>query len=171
MEAILERGYGVLRWWTKEFWVLPPPRSLNASLTGLCRLIGCATMLALTRFGLAGGLAMDGGTAAVQLALLVVLAVSLGNLAKEVAFGICAVVVNRCGHLFSRRGLTIDGRRFRETQYPDGTWIRFETGPTGTMCEWTNKLGICNRIDVGPRADSARPPIAAAGASRPRSDR
>jgi hypothetical protein len=124
--------------------------------TSVCRVIGVGVILGIAYACLSDGLAPDLLAAATQCVLAAVLGVMLGNLAKEVAFDCFAQVFGRLGRDFMRTGRTVDGRIYRKTLYPDGTWFRSESGPRGTVCEWTDASGACNRIETGPRERSGR---------------
>jgi hypothetical protein len=57
---------------------------------------------------------------------------------------------------YSRTGTLPGGRSYRETFYANGMRYRCETGPKGTVCEWTDTSGAWNRIETratrrGPR--------------------
>jgi hypothetical protein len=145
---MLQRAFWLFRWWATEFLALPAPRDPVSSLTALCRLSGCATMLALVRFGLDAPVATDTTTAAVRWVLLLLIATLLGNLAKELAFVVCADIMNWCGQPFFRGSHTVDGRQVREAHLPDGTWIRYESGRGASVCEWTEASGACKRITI-----------------------
>lgn len=161
---MLKRAFWVLRWWVSEFCAIPAPLNLVAGLTALCRLAGCSVLLALIRLAPDAAVARDLPMAAVRGALLVLLAILLGNLAKELAFVICADIANWCGQSFLRTGFTLDGRQVCEIRFPNGTWVRYESGRGTSVCEWTEVSGACKRITLGPggrRAESASHAVAA----------
>lgn len=78
-----------------------------------------------------------------------------GFLATESAIVCCAHVFGWFRRDFSRSGLMLDGSAYREVFHPDGTWMRFESGPRGTICEWTDSSGAFNRVVTGPREPQA----------------
>jgi hypothetical protein len=86
--------------------------------------------------------------ALIQVGVAVLTAVLFGNIAKEFAFDLCARLILWSGRSFVRNGLTVGGKTFSEIQFRDGTWVRSETGSTGTFCEWRQQDGRCNRFEV-----------------------
>ena len=78
------------------------------------------------------------------------------NLFTSKGFALAQRLTNSLGYRFRREGVMLDGKRFCETHYPDGTWMRTEHGPEGTVCEWTDELGACNRIVTAPVRHRAR---------------
>ena len=149
------RAYWASRWFAYEFLAIAVGRSPSAILTSSCRVLGIVVMLAIARISLSNGLTTGALNAATQCVFIGLVAILLGNLAKETAIDLGARVMNSLGRDFSRTGATLGGNVYRETLYSDGTWIRCESGPAGTVCEWTDTSGACNRIVTGPQD---RPP-------------
>lgn len=147
---IANRIYGLVRWFAHEFLSIAIGLDASSILTSLCRLLGVAVIVAVVRISLSQGLAAGALAATTQCAFVGVLAVSLGNLAKELAIDLSARVLAWFRRDLPRRGVTLDGKTYSETLYSDGTWIRCESSLAGTVCEWTDTSGACNRIVTGP---------------------
>ena len=145
------RAYWPLRWFAHEFLRISIRLDASSILTSLCRLFGVAIILAIVRFTLSGGLAPASVAALLQCGLAALLAVLIGNIAKEMAIELCAGAMRLCGRDFSRIGATLDGGTYRETLHVDGTWIRCVSRPAGSVCEWTDRWGACYQIVTGPR--------------------
>lgn len=111
----------------------------------LCRLSGCATIGCVMRMGLSGPSPPQLPGSIVLLAGVFILAVLVGNIAKEIAVACCGHLSNWLGRSFRRTGLTLGGTVFRELRRADGTWRRYEMRPTSIVCEWTNRRGECHK--------------------------
>jgi hypothetical protein len=145
------RCWWALRWFAVEFLVIAIRRDASSILTGACRLIGCAALGGVLWLTLSGGVSESALPATIQYVSSALLAVALGNVAREFASSVCAQVMGWGGRDFTRKGATLNGKTYRETLHPDGTWFRCESGPEGTICEWTDTHGACNRVVTGPR--------------------
>jgi hypothetical protein len=150
------RCWWAVRWFGVEFLRLAVRRDMSSLLSVACRVIGCAAIGGVLWLTLSGGLVEGLAEPAIQYVASMLLAVALGNVAREFAISCCAQVMSWMGRDFTRRGATLDGKTYVETQHPDGTWIRCVSGPEGTVCEWTDTYGACNKVITGPRKD--RPP-------------
>jgi hypothetical protein len=141
-------GFHVLKWFVHEFLLLTVRPAAGSRLASLCRFIGCAAILASLRVELRDGLLPSTTGAAIQLGIAVLTAILLGNVAKEFTFDLFARLTLCSGRAFVRSGLTASGKTFWEVQFRDGTWMRCETESTQAICEWTERDGQCNRIEV-----------------------
>jgi hypothetical protein len=152
LDHIAKRAWWAVRWFAHEFlWIAARP-SAAAVLISIARLVGLSILLAVGHLSMSDGLAPGMPQATTHFILALLLAVSLGNLAKECTVTLCARALALLGRDFLRRGATLDGKHFCETFYADGTWIRCESGPEATVCEWTDGSGAINRIVTRPRA-------------------
>jgi hypothetical protein len=103
-------------------------------------------------------------------------AVLIGNIARELMFGVCSSVATWMGHAFHRDGVTLGGRTFLEIHYPEMTWVRCECAVDEFSYEWTEPTGRCNRVDVrfrpnsGQAMDELRPVVRVITAPRMTSD-
>ena len=150
-----ERCWWAVRWFAHEFLIIAIRRDASSVLIGVCRLIGCAAMGGVLWLTLSGGVSEGALPAAIQYVSSALLAIALGNVPRELAISVCAQAMGWCGRDFTRKGVMLNGKTYRETLHPDGTWFRCESGPEGTVCEWTDTHGACNRVVTGPRrADS-----------------
>jgi hypothetical protein len=143
-------GFHALKWFVHEFLLLTVRPAAGSRLAGLCRVIGCAAVVASLRVELRDGLLPNTTGAAIQLGVAVLTAILLGNVAKEFAFDVFARLTLWSGRTFVRSGLTASGKTFWEAQFRDGTWMRCETESTQSICEWTERDGRCNRLEVRP---------------------
>jgi hypothetical protein len=155
---IVMRASWALRWFAYEFFSIAIGRSASAILTSVCRVLGVGVMLAVARIALSNGLTTGALAAVEQCVFVGAVAVLLGNLVKESAIDLGARVLGWSGRDFSRSGATLQGKVYRETLYADGTWIRCESGPDGTVCEWTDRSGVCNRIETRVSGGGMRKP-------------
>ncbi len=144
-------GLNFVRWFAAEFLRIPMRLGTVSVLTGACRLIGCAVIGSLMYFQLQeAGASTFTYVALAEWPLAALISLLIGNLAKEMAFTVCERIAASLGRDFDRRGYMLDGRKFRETTHVDGTWIRCESGPRGTVCEWTDAYGHCSKVVTGP---------------------
>lgn len=150
------RCWWPVRWFGIEFLTLTPRRETSSLMSAGCRLVGCAAIGGVLWLTLSGGVAEGVAEPVIQYVGSVLLAIALGNVARELATTCCAQVMNWMGRDFTRRGATFDGKTYVETQHPDGTWIRCVCGPEGTVCEWTDTYGACNKVITGPRKNRPR---------------
>jgi len=151
---LASRCWWALRWFGIEFLTLAARRrDMSSQLSVACRVVGCATIGGVLWLTLSGGVGEGAADPLIQCVGSVLLAIALGNLVRELASACCAQVMNWMGRDFTRRGVTLDGKTYVETQHPDGTWIHCISGPEGTVCEWTDRCGACNKITTGPRRD------------------
>ena len=148
---LARRVYWPLRWFALEFLGIAVRLNVSAILSSVCRLFGVAVILAVVRLCLSRGWAPSPLVAVLQCGLIALMAVLMGNLAKELAIDLCAGAMRLYGRPFSRTGATLDGGSYRETLHVDGTWIRCVKRPTGCVCEWTDRWGACYQIVTGPR--------------------
>jgi len=151
LKSSSRRSYNVVRWLVSEFLPFSVRNTLSSRLTDLCRLLGLATIVSLMLFGTRG--LTDAPLSEVWCAWVfgAIVSIALGNLVKECAIWISARVVNSFCIDFYRRGVTLDGKAFREVFRADGTWRRCEFSDLQTICEWTDQFGACNRSISGPR--------------------
>jgi len=120
-------------------------------LTALARLVGWACLLSLLYFEVRGGVAQTLSEAAFRFTAAVLLAVLIANVVMDMTFALFERLANGFGHHFEHRGVTLDGKDYRERHFSDGTWMRTVRAADGTtICEWTDTLGACNRIETGP---------------------
>ena len=146
---------GLVRWVLFE--VLPLPVSTRGfHLVGVvCRLVGCTVSLAILTMELRASAASHGEVLALLWAVSVLTALLIGNVAREVLFGVCSSVASLMGRKFYRDGVTFGGRSFLEIHYPTKTWLRCECVADEISCEWTDPTGRCSRLDLQLRPDSA----------------
>jgi hypothetical protein len=150
---VVSRARMLALWLACEFLHIAGGSRASSIATSFCRVIGVGMLVVVVRGCLSEGLALEPLVAATQCVLAAVLGVMLGNLAKEMSFGCCGHVFGWLGRDLIRTGRTLDGKIYRETLCSDGTWFRSESGPHGTVCEWTDTSGACNRIETGPRQE------------------
>lgn len=149
LQCIARCAWLTAQWLAHEFLAISPPALTVSNLaSGGCRLLGCAVTLLVTHVELRGGVMTGLLVAVAQLALEAITAILIGNIAKECAFALCEAIVTASGRTFSRTGVTLSGGAFSETHYPNGTWLRCESGDSGTVCDWTDSLGGCNRVEI-----------------------
>jgi hypothetical protein len=144
---VASAAFRALRWFVHEFVVSVQPVATSKP-GSLCRLVGCAVIVAVLRVELGNGLLPSPTAAVIQFGVACLTAILLGNIAKEIAFEICARFVTWSGRSFVRNGLTPGGNTYCEIQFTDGTWMRCEMGSAGTFYEWTEPDGRCNRIEL-----------------------
>jgi hypothetical protein len=162
----------LVRWVVFE--ILPLPMSTRGyHVVGVvCRLAGCAVSLGTLSVELQASARSHGEALALLWAGSALIALLIGNIAREWMFWICTSVANLMGHAFHRDGVTPGGRTFLEIYYPTMTWVRCECGAGEFSYEWTEPTGRCNRIDVrigaqrGRNAEKWRPMIQVATAPR-----
>src|SRR5690348_7831677 len=110
LRSVGRSGYNLLHWLAQEFLPLPMNTTASSRVISLCRLLGLATIAAITVLctrGLAHTRLSDDWYV---WALAVILATLIGNIVKECAMAVCARIVNSLGIDFYRRGVTINGR-------------------------------------------------------------
>lgn len=125
-----------------------PRRISLSSVLGLaCHLSGGAVTLLLVRFLLSPGLEASLPVAVLQITLVWILALLIGNVVKEWVFALTESAVTALGHPFVRMAATLRGRRSTEIGFPGGTWIRYEAWRGGAAWEWTEPDGSCTRVE------------------------
>jgi hypothetical protein len=134
------------RWFGAEFLRIPMRFGVVPVLTAISRLSGIAVTGAALYLQLRGTYQLTGYVYLTQWCLAIPLALLVGNVAKECGFILAERTAAALGLDFDRRGYTLDGRRFRKTLYPDGSWTRCETSARGTVCEWTDPFGRCEKV-------------------------
>jgi hypothetical protein len=150
--SIFRAGYSavvcLVRW--VSFEVLPLPVSTRAyHLAGMaCRLVGCGVSFGILSLEVQASATSHGELLVVLWAGSALIALLIGNIAREWMFGVCASVATWIGHAFPRDGITLGGRTFLEIHYPTKTWIRYECGAGDFSYEWTELTGRCNRVEV-----------------------
>jgi hypothetical protein len=131
------------------YWPHPLPIPFAASyseiLVALCRLLGCATIVGIIRVSVENSKGIGVPQTMVLAILVFVVAMTVGNLVKEVAIAICGIAVNSIGCNFYRKRLTLSGDRVNEVFKPDGTWDRYIINGSETIHEWTDEEGQCHR--------------------------
>ena len=138
----------LVRWVLFEFLPLPS-RARGYQMAGvMCRLSGCGACVGILSVALRARAASHGEMLALLWGGSALTAILIGNIAREVMFGLCASVSTWLGHVFQRGGVTLGGRNFLEIHYPSMTWLRWECGADEISCEWTEPTGRCNRVDV-----------------------
>jgi hypothetical protein len=152
LRAGLTRALWALQWFEHEFLRISLRRNASALLMTLCRLLGLVVMLAIVRLLLIAGLAPTLIGAACELVFVALVAIFIGNIAKEMAVELAARAMAMWQRDFRRTGVTLDGKVVRETLHPDGTWIRCVSSEEGTVCEWTDRFGGCYQVVTGARA-------------------
>jgi len=154
MKNVVTHGYYVVRWCASEFLPMATRSTLSSRLAEFCRLLGLVTIVLIMAFE-TDGFATKGlpGT---RLAWVLdgIVAILIGNVAKEFAIAVCSRVMNWLGLDFYRKGVMLNGRVFSEIVRSDGTWRRCEFGKRETVCEWTDRFGACNRSVTGPRLEA-----------------
>ena len=145
------RASTLVRWFAVEFFSIAFAFKPSSIVTNLGRLAGVAAMLVVVRVSISPGLASGALTVMTQYVCIGALAILFGNVARELAIELGARVLGWSGREYRRTGVRLDGKIYTETLYPDGTWYRSERGPLGTVCEWTDRSGACNRIVTAPR--------------------
>lgn len=151
LRSLATRSYWPLRWFALEFLWIAIRLDASSILTSLCRLFGVIVALGVARFSLSAGLAPTPLLLVLQCGTIALVAILIGNLARELAIDVCAGGMRLYGQSFSRVGATLDGGTYRETLHVDGTWIRCVSRHSGCVCEWTDRWGGCYRIVTGPR--------------------
>jgi len=149
LRNLVTGGLRVLKWFVHEFLLLVIRPAAGAGLAWLCRLVGCLVTAMSLGAELREGMLPNHAAAVIQFGLAALTAILLGNVAKEVAFDLCARCVVWSGRAFVRNGLTASGKTFWEIQFRDGTWLRCEAGGASTSCEWTEPDGQCTRLELG----------------------
>ena len=146
----------LVRWVVLE--VLPLPMSTRGSdvVGAACRLVGCGVSLGILSVELRASATSHGEALALLWAGSALMAVLIGNIAREWMFGVCSSVATWTGHAFHREGVTLGGRTFLEIHYPTMTWARCECGADEYSYEWTEPTGRCNRVDVQLRSNSGQ---------------
>ena len=144
--SLVAVAFHVLRWFVHEFLLLRIHSAVGSGLTNLCRIAGCLVIVLSLRVELRDGLLPSTTAALMQVGIAGFTAVLFGNIAKELAFDLCARFIVWSGRVFLRTGLTVAGNMFWEMQFRDGTWIRGETATTGTCCEWIGPDGRASRV-------------------------
>lgn len=146
----------LLRWIAFEFLPLRVGAMGFPALATVCRLAGCGVALGILSVELRG----SATSGAVMLILVwtgsALTAVLIGNCAREWTFELCSRLVTLSGHTFCRTGVTLGGRAFLEVHYPRGTWLRCEFGAAGSVYEWTDENGRCNRLETRLRLDASQ---------------
>ncbi len=150
-------AYCAVRWFAHEFLGIGGMGEHHPILSASVRLLGCLTTYIILRVELRNGVTTDVLSALSYLSLAGLSAVFIGHSAREMGFCLCRALVNTTGRVFCRCGLTLNGSTFHEAHYPDGTWMRCESRERSTICEWTDPLGRCHRIEVRPRRQEPRP--------------
>jgi len=145
-----------VRWLVFE--VLPLPISTRGDYVvgAACRLVACGVSIGILSVELQTSATLRGEALALLWAASALTAVLIGNVARELMFGICSSVAAWTGHAFHRDGVTLGGRTFLEVHYPTMTWARCECGADEFSYEWTEPTGRCNRIDVRFRSNSGQ---------------
>jgi hypothetical protein len=150
------RALSWVRWFVHEFFAIALGLDASSIVTSLGRVAGVIVMYGIARASLMQGLAPGALAAVTQCAFVGTLAIVVGNIAKELAIDLGARVLGWCRREYRRDGVKPDGKTYSQTLYPDGTWFRSESGPAGTVCEWTDPSGACNRIVTGARKRAPR---------------
>lgn len=145
------RASSLARWFAHEFFSIALGLDASSIVTSLGRLMGVAVMLTILYVSLMHGLAPEALAAVTQCVFVVAVAVVVGRVAMEATIDLGAGVLGWLRREYRRDGLRPDGRTYSETLYPDGTWFRSESGPAGTVCEWTDPSGACNRLITAQR--------------------
>ena len=145
----------LVRW--ALFEVLPLPLSKRGyRVMGVaCRLVACGVSVGILSVELRASATSHGEKLALLWAVSALTAVLIGNIIRELMFGICSSVVTFLGHAFYRDGVTLGGRTFVEIHYPTMTWARCECGADEISYEWTEPTGRCSRIDIQLRPNSS----------------
>jgi hypothetical protein len=143
MNAIVRSARTTMLWFVSEF--LPLTESSNfPTLAAGSRFLGSATIIGAMSASLRGRTPPSFAWSVLLAILVVALAVTLGNIVKEICFAFCAHLVNWLGHDFRRAGITPRGIPFRELRRSNGTWRRLERRGRETVCEWTDSEGKCH---------------------------
>lgn len=118
------RAYWPLRWFALEFLGIAVKPNVSAILGSL---FGLAVILVVVRFCSSSGLAPSPLAAVLQCGLVAVIAVLMGNLAKELAIDLRAGTMRLYGRNFSRvgaeragQGADPDARPFARAKNPVG---------------------------------------------------
>ena len=126
---------------------LPIPRAATYSeiLAALCRLLGCAAIVAIVILSVRNAQDITAQQRVTFALLVSVVAITVGNLVKEVAVLMCSSAVNWLGLDFRSTRLTLDGTAIDEVVRPDGTWDRYLHDERGVVHEWREADGHCRR--------------------------
>jgi hypothetical protein len=127
--------------------LLPLPRSAAHSdvVIFVCRLLGCAAIVAMSYVSIQHTGAISASQAFPFGLLLTTVALLVGNLIKEVAILIGGIAINWLGLEFRRTRLSISGAQLSEVYRPDGTWDRYILETAETIHEWSDPNGGCHR--------------------------
>lgn len=146
MRALRDVG----RYLLHEFLHISLRRDMASVLTSGCRLLASLLVTMMMYAQLYGQLSEPGDMFPLRLLVAVVVSVTVGALSKELAFLSAAAIVNGWGRDFTRHGLQLNGQSFVETRYSDGRWERRESGPRGSMHEWSDANGVYDFSVVSP---------------------
>ena len=144
------RVFWAVRWFAWEFLAISLRGDRSAIWVALSRVVGWLAICGVLHVALSGGVANDSFAAALQLTASAVLAIALGNLARECTVSVAAQLAVSLGREFWRKGATLDGRTYTEIFRIDGTWMRCVVGSDLTVCEWTDPYGACNKVVTRP---------------------
>lgn len=137
-----------------------PSLSLSSILGCMCRLTGLAFAVLVLSVSLSRGLVASTPLAVLQVGSAMLLAVLIGNVAKEFAFGLAEWLVTACGRPFVRHRTTFTGRLVSEVWLPGGIWVCWETWRSGAALTWTEGDGSCTGIELPAMTlASSRPPL------------
>jgi len=148
MKSVAAGGLAALKWLVYEFLLLAILPAAGSRLASLCRVTGCVVIVASLRAELQSGLVASTAGAVIQVAVAGLTSILYGNVAKEVAFDLCARLTLWRSRAFVRDGVTMRGNRFWEIQFRDGTWMRWERQGSQATCEWTETDGRCRRLEL-----------------------
>jgi hypothetical protein len=146
----------LLTWIAFEFLPLRAEASAFRVLGTVCRLAGCGVALGILSVELRESVTTRGAMLVLVWAVSAPTAVLIGNFAKEWTFELCSRLVTLSGRTFFRTGVTLGGRAFLEVHYPRGIWLRCEFGPAGSVYEWNDANGCCNRLETEPCPDAGQ---------------
>lgn len=124
---------------------IPAAGTYSEILVAVCKLLGCAAIVEIIAVSIRNAEGIGTGERIPFAMLVSVVALSVGNLLKEVAVLVCANLVNWAGWDFHSTRTTLDGHSVDEVVRPDGTWDRYIRDPDATIHEWRATDGICHR--------------------------
>jgi hypothetical protein len=145
VRIIAQKLSGLYRCFLREW--LPVPRAATYSeiLAALCRLLGCAAIVGIVVVSVRNAQDITAQQRVAFALLVSVVAITVGNLVKEVAVLMCSIAVNGLGLDFRSTRLTLDGTAIDEVVRPDGTWDRYLHDERGVVHEWREADGHCRR--------------------------
>jgi len=143
---IIARKLSILyRCFLLEFLPIPRAATYSEILAALCRLLGCAAIIVIIMLSVRNALTITAPQRLPFALLVSVVAVTVGNLLKEVAVLMCSNAVNWLGLDFRSTRVTLDGTSVDEVVRPNGTWDRYVRDDRVVVHEWREADGVCRQ--------------------------